>query len=229
MPGLECPDPYIVTTADGESYRPCAGRDAWREIDALLIHSEDVKPDDHLESRILNWCRENSGTGTDPGRWALISHRSSKSKEQSSGLANLPDIIGLFSECVATARTASAVIAASEDASSWIGKKLKALSSALGRDGKSTRFGDARRCFWALAEQTFWEAVTADPPDPTPNASWVGLLRAHALAGFDAATAHLTQVPRTHLEVERFRSEVSRWAWPMPPRIDQPTERRITT
>ncbi len=228
-PGLECPDPYVVMTADGEVHRPRAGRDAWRDIDALLIHSEDVKPANRLESRVLNWCRDNSDIGADPGRWALISHRSSQSKELGSGLANLPDIIGLFPKGGPAATTASAVIAASEDASSWMGTKLRALSGALQRDGKSTRYDDARGAFWALAEHTFWEAVTAEVPDPTPNAEWVSQLRRHVLAGFDAATAHLTQVPRTHLEVERLRSEVSRWAWPAPSRSRQSTEGQITT
>jgi len=227
-PGLECPDPYTVMTAGREAHRQSAGRDAWRDIDALAIHSEYVPADDQLEARILDWCRESSELSADPGRWALISHRSVQSKEHAWGLTSLPDIIGLFSAGGA-ANTASAVIAASEDASTYMAMRLRALSGVLGRDGRSTRYGDARRAFWSLAEQTFWEAVTAESPDPTPDADWVSLLRHHALAGFDAATAHLIQVPRTHLEVERFRSEVSRWTWPKPPRIKQPTEGRITT
>ena len=229
VPGLECPDPYIAITADGEPYKVQAGRDAWRDIDALLIQSEHVKPSDHLESRVLNWCRDNSDIGADPGRWALISHRSTKpGQEHGWGLAHLPDIIGLFSENAARL-TASVVIEAAEDAAALTCQKLSALSRKLRSDGGAARYDDARNVFWSLAEHTFWEAVTAEAPDPTPSADWVGRLRRHAIAGFDAATAHLSQVPRTHLEVERFRSEVSRWTWPKPLRIKQPTEGRTTT
>lgn len=228
-PGLECPDPYMVITADAVAYRPRAGRDVWRDVDALVIQSEQhVKPADRLEARILNWCRDNGGIETDPGRWAIVSHRSSQSKEQGWGLANLPDIIGLFSK-TAACQTASSVIAAAEDASALMGRKLRALSHEVGGDGRAARYDDARRVFWPLAEYTFWEAVTAEEPDPTSDAQWVGHLRAHALAGFDAATGHLTQLPRTHLAVERVRSEVDRWGWPKPNRNQYPTEGQTTS
>ena len=233
-PGLECPDPYMALTADGESYRPREGRDVWRDVDALVIQSEHVKPADRLEARILNWCRDNGDIGADPGRWALVSHKSRQSKEQGWGLANLPDIIGLFSE-TAACLTASAVIAAADDAAALMDATLRALLKALNRPdrvkaGRPPPLLDhACRVFWSLAERTFWEAVTAEEPDPTSDAQWVGYLRAHALAGFDAATGHLTQLPRTHLAVERVRSEVDRWGWPKPNRNQYPTEGQTTS
>lgn len=221
-PGLECPDPYLVMTAGGETYLLRAGRDAWRDLDALVIQSEHVQPPDRLEAQVFDWCRNN--VRADPGRWVLVSHRSRQSKEEGWGLTNLPDLVGLFPDGSAAAKTASVVIAAAENASTLMGTKLRALSGALGRDGKSTRYDDARRVFWSLAEHTFWEAVTAQPPDPTAGASWTSRLRHHALEGFDAATRHLIEVPRAHLEVERWRSEVSRWTWPTPNRSERPTE-----
>lgn len=223
-PGLECPDPYVVVTADGENYRPRAGRDAWRDIDALIIQSEHVNPADRLEAKILAWCRDNGGIGIDPGRWALVSHRSIQSKEQGWGLVNLPDIVGLFPEGGTSTQTASAVIAAAEDLSTLIGRVLSSVSHSLGLGSGTARYDDARSVFWSRAEHTFWQAVTAEAPNPTADAPWVRQLRLHALAGFDAATAHLTQTPRTHLAVERWRSSVSRWTWPRPSRIRHPTK-----
>ena len=227
--GLECPDPYTVITADGEPYKLQAGRDAWRDIDGLVIHSADLKPADQLESPILDQHQENNGITAALVSWALVSHRSTEpGKEHGWGLVNLPDIIGLFSKNAAR-RTASAVIVAAEDASALIGKKLRALSHEIGGDDRAARYDDARRMFWSLAEHTFWEAVTAEAPDPTSGAQWVGRLRAHALAGFDAATGHLTQLPRTHLAVEQFRSEIFRWGRPNPTRNQHPTEGQTTS
>lgn len=228
-PGLECPDPYIVTTVDGGNYQPRAGRDVWRDIDALVIQSKDVKVADRLEAKVLAWCRNNGDVGMDPGRWALVSHRSVQSKEHGWDLVNLPDIIGLFPEGGASTQTASAVIAAAEDLSTLIGKVLSSISHDVGSGGGTARYDSARSAFWSRAEHTFWQAVTAEAPNPTADAPWVRQLRLHALAGFDAATAHLTQTPRTHLAVERWRSSVSRWTWPRPSRSRHQTKGQTTT
>ena len=212
--GLEYPDPYLVTEPGHRPHSPRAGRDAWRDIDALVIHSDEVRPEHRLDSPILAWWQNNSGAAVVPERWALVSHRSYQTKEQGWGLANLPDLVGMFPHDTAAARTATAVVAAAENASSVMGKQLSALSRATSGSSKSARYTDARAVFWSGAEPTFWAAVTADDPDPTPQAAWVKELRRHALAGFDAATAHLTQAPRTHMAVEMYRRWVEFWGRP---------------
>ena len=106
------------------------------------------------------------------------------------------------------------VIEAAEEASSLVGKQLSALAHATGHS--SPRYTAARAEFWPLAERTFWAAVTAESPDPTAGASWWDELRRNALAGFDAATRHLTQIPRTHMDVEQYRERIDRWRRPKP-------------
>ena len=212
--GLEYPDPYLVITAGHEPLRPRAGRDAWRDIDTLVIHSEGVKPADLLQARILSWCQNNNRADIEPERWAIVAHRPDQDRERGWGISNLPDLVGLFPPGTAAASTATALIEAAEEASSMVGKQLSALAHATGHS--SPRYTAARAEFWPLTERTFWAAVTAESPDPTAGASWWDELRRNALAGFDAATRHLTQIPRTHMDVEQYRERIDRWRRPKP-------------
>ena len=88
---------------------------------------------------------------------------------------------------------------------------------------KNTVYATARSEFWRLAEPDFWDTTNSPQAGIGADAAWIARLRAHALAGYDTATAPLLRDRRTHMAVEKSRREIARWG---PPRSGTPNTSR---
>ena len=79
---------------------------------------------------------------------------------------------------------------------------------------KGAVYSTARSEFWRLAEPDFWDTATSPQAGIGADAAWIARLRAHALAGYDTATAPLLHDRRTHMAVEESRRWIAHWGQP---------------
>lgn len=208
---LSCTDPYILYDGEQKPQKPKASKAFWRESEALLPDADGTK---RMTAAIINWAvgEYSSIYVSDTFAWAIVAHRGDKSKELDWDCHTAPHLLRLFIEPNAALRARNYLLIANE-AEAIMCKQVGRLwnQTDLMPDKpelKKAVYAPARSEFWKLAESGFWEAALSGIP---ADDEIVDLLRDHALAGFDHASARLTRNSRTLKEVVASRKWIELW------------------
>ena len=210
---LFCQDPYWLAAHDDTPIKPRQGRAIWRECEALLTQSHDGEQGG--SAGILDWAVAHNGSNyrSDEFSWAAISHRGDRAKDLAWGCSHAPHLLSIFSQ--GTAERCREFLAASDEAEKLMTKQMAKVWHMTGlmpakAKSRPAVYAPAKAQFWHLAESDFWATAQSETSPQERD----DRLRAHALAGYDQATARLLNNSRTLSSVVESRRWMQLWRRP---------------